>query len=44
MDLVAAQLPARQVRVLGDGGYATKDYLHQLPATVHVVGRMLITG
>jgi hypothetical protein len=44
VDLVAAQLPVRQVRVLGDGGYATKEYLHQLPATVHVVGRMLITG
>jgi hypothetical protein len=44
VDFVAAQLPARQVRVLGDGGYATKDYLQQLPATVHVVGRMLITG
>jgi hypothetical protein len=44
VDFVAAQLPARQIRVLGDGGYATKDYLQQLPATVHVVGRMLITG
>ena len=30
--------------MLGDGGYATKDYLRQLPATVDVVGRMLITG
>jgi len=44
IDFVAAQLPARQIRVLGDGGYATKDCLRQLPATVHVVGRMLITG
>jgi hypothetical protein len=44
VDLVAVQLPARPIRVLSDGGYATKDYLHQLPATVHVVGRMLITG
>ncbi len=44
VDFVAAQLPARPIRVLGDGGYATKDYLHQLPATVNVVGRMLITG
>ena len=44
VDFVAAQLPARSIRVLSDGGYATKDYLHQLPATVHVVGRMLITG
>jgi hypothetical protein len=44
VDFVAAQLPQRQVRTLGDGGYATKEYLHQLPATVDVVGRMLITG
>ena len=44
VDFVAAQLPARQVRVLGDGGYATKECLRQLPATVDVVGRMLITG
>jgi hypothetical protein len=44
VDFVAAQLPARQVRVLGDGGYATKESLRQLPATVNVVGRMLITG
>jgi hypothetical protein len=44
VDFVAAQLPTRRIRALGDGGYATKDYLHQLPATVDVVSRMLITG
>jgi len=44
VDFVATQLPTRQVRVLGDGGYATKESLQQLPATVNVVGRMLITG
>jgi hypothetical protein len=44
VDFIAAQLPARPIRVLGDGSYATKDYLQQLPATVNVVGRMLITG
>jgi Transposase DDE domain len=44
VDFVAAQLPTRRIRVLGDGGYATKDYLHQLPATVAVVSRMLLTG
>ena len=27
VDFVAAQLPARRLRVLGDGGDATKDYL-----------------
>lgn len=44
VDFVAAQLPARPLRVLSDGGYATKEYLHQLPTTVDVVARMLITG
>jgi hypothetical protein len=44
VDFVAAQLPTWRIRVLGDGGYATKDTLQQLPATVDVVGRMLITG
>jgi hypothetical protein len=44
VDFVAAQLPARQIRVLGDGGYATKECLRQLPATVHVISRLLLTG
>jgi len=44
VDFVAAQLPTRRIRVLGDGGYATKEYLHHLPPTVDVVSRMLITG
>jgi hypothetical protein len=44
VDFVAAQLPTRQIRLLGDGGYATKEYLHPLPARVDVVSRMLITG
>ena len=41
---VAAHLPERQIRVLGDGGYATKEYLRRLPASVEAVSRMLITG
>jgi hypothetical protein len=44
VDFVAAELPARQIRALGDGGYATKAYLQDRPATVAVVSRMLITG
>jgi hypothetical protein len=44
VDFVAAQLPTRRIRVLGDGGYATKDTLQQLPAQVDAVSRMLITG
>jgi hypothetical protein len=44
VDGVAAALPTREIRVLGDGGYATKEYLRRLPATVHIVSRMLLTG
>ncbi len=44
VDFVAAELPARSLRVLSDGGYATKAYLRALPPTVEVVSRMLITG
>ena len=44
VDFVAAQLPTRRIRALSDGGYATKDYLQQLPTTVDVVARMLTTG
>jgi DDE family transposase len=44
VDFVAAQLPTRRIRVVGDGGYATKDTLRQLPATVEVVSRMLISA
>jgi hypothetical protein len=42
--LVAAHLPPRQLRVLGEGGSAPQDYLRQFPATVHVVGRRRLTG
>ena len=44
VDFVAAELPTRSLRVLGDGGYATKEYLQDRPPTVEVVSRMLITG
>ena len=44
VDFVAAQLPRRRIRVLGDGGYATKATLQHLPARVDVVSRMLRTG
>jgi len=37
VDFVAAQLPTRRIRVLGDGGYATKETRQQLPASVEVV-------
>ena len=44
VDFVATQLPTRRIRVVGDGAYATKETLHELPATVDVVSRMLLTG
>lgn len=44
VDFVAAELPTRRIRVVGDGGYATRETLRQLPTTVEVVSRLLITG
>src|SRR5262249_49989156 len=44
VDCGAAQLPTRRIRVLGDGGYATKDTLQHLPARVEVVSRMRLTS
>jgi hypothetical protein len=44
LDCVATQLPGRQIRALGDGGYATKEFLRDLPPTVHVLARWLTTG
>jgi hypothetical protein len=44
MDFVATELPGRRIRVLADGGYATKEILRGLPPSVDVVSRMLITG
>jgi len=42
LDFAAEQLPERHLRSLADGGYATKDYVRQLPDAVHVVGRFPI--
>ena len=44
VDFVATQLPGRQIRALGDGGYATKEFLRALPDTVEVVSRFLLSG
>lgn len=44
VDFVAAQLPGRPIRVLADGGYATKEFLRDLPDTVHVVARFLLSS
>jgi hypothetical protein len=40
LGFLAEQLPGRPIRSLADGGYATKDYVRQLPDAVHVVGRL----
>jgi hypothetical protein len=44
VDFVATQLPERHGRLLVDGGYATKECLRGLPASVNVVSRLLISG
>src|SRR6266581_1540480 len=44
LDFVAEQLPGRAIRSLADGGYATKDYVRQLPKAAHVVGRLPISA
>lgn len=44
IDFVADQLSGRAIRVLADGGYATKEFLRNLPKNVAVVSRLLVTG
>jgi hypothetical protein len=44
LDFTAKQLPNHPLRSLADGGYATKDYVRELPASAHAVGRMPITA
>jgi hypothetical protein len=44
IDFVAKQLPERRLRVLADGGYATKAFLRDLPKNVDVISRLLVTG
>lgn len=44
VDFVPAQLPGRPMRALVDGGDATKECLCDLPDTVHVVSRFLLSG
>ena len=44
LDFVAEQLPGRAIRSLADGGYATKDYIHQFPQTAHGLGRLPISA
>jgi hypothetical protein len=44
VEFVAKTLPGRGIRVVTDGGYATKDFLRKLPESVHVVSRLLLTA
>lgn len=44
VDLVANLLPHRQIQVVGDGGYATKEFLRDLPDSVKVVLRFPISS
>jgi len=44
VDLAAEYLPARRIRVVADGGFATGAFLRQLPPRVEVTSRLLITA
>jgi hypothetical protein len=44
VDFVAKTLPERAIRVVTDGGYATKDFLRALPASAQVVSRLLVSA
>jgi hypothetical protein len=44
LDFVAEQVPGRPLRSLADGGYATKDYVRQLPKAAQAVGRFPISA
>lgn len=44
VDLASNLLPYRQIRVSGDGGYATKEFLRDLPNSVKVVSRFPISS
>jgi hypothetical protein len=44
VDLVADTLPERYIRVEGDGEFATRAFVRDLPPRVEVLGRFLITS
>lgn len=44
LDFTAEQLSTHHLRSLADGGYATKDYVRELPDSAHVVGRLPISA
>jgi hypothetical protein len=44
VDLAAEPLPERRLHVVGDGGFATRAFVRQLPPTVEVTARVLITA
>jgi hypothetical protein len=44
LDGIATQAPARPIRSLADGGYATKDSVRQWPQATHIVGRLPISA
>lgn len=44
VDHVATTLSTRTIRVATDGGYATRDFLRELPRNVDSVGRFLLTA
>jgi hypothetical protein len=44
IDLLAATLPERSIVVSADGGYATKEFLRELPNNIAVTGRFSVSS
>lgn len=44
MDMIADTLPGRSIVVSADGGYATKEFLRELPINVAVAGRFPVSS
>lgn len=44
MDMIAVTLPERSLVVSADGGYATREFLRELPTNVAVTGRFPISS
>ncbi len=44
VDQLAATLPKRSIVVSADGGYATKEFLRELPSNVAVTGRFSVSS
>lgn len=44
VDFLAQKLPHRKILSVGDGGYATKEYLQDRPTNLEVVSRLMVSA